>query len=84
MGFVLSLLLIAVGAILRWAVTAAADGINLDVVGLILIVIGLVGFLLATIEWLGWWSWRESRRPVATQRVVRRREETVDVPPRTR
>ncbi len=82
MGFILSLALIAVGAILRWGVTAAADGVNLDVVGLILIVIGLVAFLLAMIEWFGWWTWRESRRPVVTRRVVRRREETVDVPPR--
>jgi hypothetical protein len=34
MGFILSLLLIAVGAILRWGVTAAADGVNLGVAGL--------------------------------------------------
>ncbi len=42
-----SLLLIAAGAILRWAVTASTSGINLHVVGLILIIIGLVGFVIS-------------------------------------
>jgi hypothetical protein len=56
----------------------------LDVVGLILIVFGLAGFVLATVEWLGSWTWRGSHRASAARRVVRRREETVDVPPRTR
>ncbi len=55
MGFILSLALIAVGAMLRWGVTAAGGGVNLDAVGLILIVLGLVAFLLAMIEWCGWW-----------------------------
>jgi hypothetical protein len=41
-----SLFLIAVGAILRYAVTAELVGIDLQVVGVILIVIGSVGFLI--------------------------------------
>ena len=46
-GFSLSLLLIAAGAILAWAVTAEAEGVNLNTVGLILFVVGIVG-LVAT------------------------------------
>jgi Domain of unknown function (DUF6458) len=47
-----SLLLIAVGAILKFAVTAHVEGINLQTVGVILMVVGGVGlaiglFLLA-------------------------------------
>jgi hypothetical protein len=38
-----SLFLIAVGAILKWAVTAHVEGINLHTAGLILMIVGLIG-----------------------------------------
>lgn len=41
-----SLFLIAVGAILKFAVTASVAGIDLQVVGVILIVVGAVGLVL--------------------------------------
>jgi hypothetical protein len=41
-----SLFLIAVGAILRYAVTADVSGINLDTAGLVLMIVGGVGLLL--------------------------------------
>jgi len=47
MGLGTSLILIAVGAVLRWAVSATVSGINLHVVGVILIIIGIVGFLIS-------------------------------------
>ncbi len=40
-GLGLSALLIAVGAILAWAVTAQAEGIDLNQVGIILFIVGL-------------------------------------------
>lgn len=55
-----SLLLIAAGAILRYAVTAEASGIDLRVVGLVLMIIGIVGLVLSLL-WIGVWS--RSRRP---------------------
>lgn len=68
---VLSLLVMGIGAVLRWAVTATANGIDLAMVGLILLIIGAAGFVLAAIEWLGWWSWRERRRTrVVEQQVI--------------
>jgi hypothetical protein len=41
-----SIFLIAVGAILRYAVTASVSGIDLQVVGLILIVAGVIGLVI--------------------------------------
>jgi len=50
-----SIFLIAVGAILRWAVTASTSGINLQTVGLILIIVGIVGVVLS-LFWMITWS----------------------------
>lgn len=44
-----SLFLIAIGAILYWAVTFHIRGVNLPMVGLILMVIGVVGVLFSLI-----------------------------------
>ncbi len=48
-GIGLSLILIAAGAVLAWAVTAEADGINLNTVGIILFVVGVVGLLVTLV-----------------------------------
>jgi hypothetical protein len=42
-----SLFLIAIGAILYWAITFRVQGVNLSMIGLILMVIGVVGLLFA-------------------------------------
>ena len=44
-----SLFLIAVGAILYFAVTATLVGIDIQTVGLILMVIGVIGFVLTLV-----------------------------------
>ncbi len=54
MGISGSLVLIAVGAILKWAVTATVSGVNLDTVGVILMVVGAVGLVLSVIFWSSW------------------------------
>ena len=54
MGIVVSLIVMAVGAILTWAVTDTAEGVDLDVVGVILMSVGLVGFLLSMYFWSTW------------------------------
>ena len=54
MGISVSLILIAVGAILKWAVTAATTGVNLNTVGVILMVVGAVGLVLSIIFWSSW------------------------------
>jgi hypothetical protein len=42
-----ALFLVAAGAILYFAVTATVAGIDIQIVGLILMVIGVIGFVLA-------------------------------------
>jgi hypothetical protein len=64
-----SIFLIAVGAILRYAVTTSVEGINLQAVGLILIIVGIVGLLLSIFYMA---SWAPRRRRVVRDRVVER------------
>jgi Domain of unknown function (DUF6458) len=71
MTFGTSLFLIAVGAILRYAVTATVSGVDLDVVGLVLMIVGIVGLGLSLL-WVGVWSRRREVPPV--EREVRDRD----------
>lgn len=41
-----SLFLVALGAILYWAVTVEAEGFDINMIGLILMVVGAVGLIL--------------------------------------
>jgi hypothetical protein len=54
MGISVSLVLIAVGAVLTWAVSATASGIDLNVVGVILMVVGGIGLVLSMLFWSSW------------------------------
>jgi uncharacterized protein DUF6458 len=54
MGISLSLFFIAVGAILAWAVSAEASGIDINVVGVILMVVGAIGLVFSVIFWSSW------------------------------
>jgi heme/copper-type cytochrome/quinol oxidase subunit 2 len=58
-----SLLLIAIGAILRYAITAHVSWINLTTVDLVLMIVGIVGLVLSLLE-LFVWTPRRSRSPV--------------------
>ena len=51
MGIGVSLFLIAVGAVLTFAVETTADGININTVGIILMVVGALGFLVSLLFW---------------------------------
>lgn len=44
-----SLFLVALGAILYWAVTVEAEGFNINTIGLILMIVGVVGLILTLI-----------------------------------
>jgi len=78
-GIGTSIFLIAVGAILKYAVTADVSGVNLDTVGVILMVVGIVGLLLSLL-WMTIWADRRhggavvADRAVATEPVVRERQ----------
>jgi hypothetical protein len=49
-----SLLLVAAGAILIWGVTGEVSGVDLDAIGVILIVVGIIGFVLSLVFWESW------------------------------
>jgi hypothetical protein len=71
-----SIFLIAVGAILRYAVTADVEGINLDTAGLILMIVGVIGLLFSLLWMTLWADRRRDRAAVVTEpgreRVVER------------
>ena len=54
MGIGTSIFLIAVGAILRFAVTASISGIELATVGVILMVVGVLGLVLSILTMTLW------------------------------
>jgi hypothetical protein len=67
-----SIFLIAVGAILRFAVHASTTGFSIHTAGVILMVVGAVG-LVVSLLLASMWAGR--RGPVATERVVVRDRE---------
>ncbi len=54
MGISLSILLIAVGAILAWAVNAEVSGVDVQLAGVILVIVGVVGLIASLIFWSSW------------------------------
>jgi uncharacterized protein (DUF58 family) len=74
MGIGGSIFLLALGAILAFAVNAQVSGIDINVVGYVLMLAGLVG-LIVTI-----WFWNSRRRTVVeqTRPVVRNEGQVVD------
>jgi hypothetical protein len=53
-GLGVSLILVAVGAILTWAVEAEVSGLDIQVIGVILMIVGIAGFLLSMMFWSSW------------------------------
>jgi sulfite exporter TauE/SafE len=62
-----ALFLIAIGAVLRYAVTAEVSGIKIETVGGILMVVGIIGLVITLAQMI-----IASRRPDAADRVVER------------
>jgi hypothetical protein len=54
MGIGVSIILIAAGAILTWAVNASVSGLEIQTVGVILMVVGAIGLLMSLIFWSTW------------------------------
>ena len=73
MGLGVSIFLIAVGAILTWAVNATVTGLELQTIGVILMVVGALGLVLSMIFWSSWGGFGGERR---THHVRRGRSRT--------
>jgi hypothetical protein len=64
MGIGTSIFLIAVGAILKFAVHTSVSGLSLQTIGVILMVVGVLGLVLSFF-WLT--AWRDRRRDVVVE-----------------
>jgi hypothetical protein len=77
MGLGTSIFLIAVGAILDFAVTVntSGSGFNLHTIGVILMIVGAIGAVLSLIFWSSWGGFGGSRggRDIVVDDVPRRR-----------
>ena len=67
MGIGISVFLMAVGAVLAFAVDVSTEGFNLNTVGVILMVVGAIG-LLTTLVIFGGWNGRRDDVTVVEER----------------
>jgi hypothetical protein len=70
MGLGTSLVLIAIGAILDFAVRVNTPGFNIHTVGVVLMVVGILGALLSVVFWNSWGGFGNGGAPGARRRVV--------------
>jgi len=68
MGLGFSIFLVAVGAVLLWAVDVSVAGVDLDALGVVLLIVGVLGAVLSLVFWSSWGG--TGRRE---ERVVRER-----------
>lgn len=72
MGIGTSIFLIALGAILKYAVNAEVSGLEIGTIGVILMIVGVIGLLVSLLYAT---MWRDRRAdPVADRPVVRERD----------
>ena len=72
MGIGVSLILIAVGAVLAFAVHVTTSGFNVNTVGYILLVVGAAGGLISLAFWSSWGGVGGRRRTVIDSSAPRR------------
>jgi hypothetical protein len=70
MGFGTSIVMIATGAILRFAVSVTTTGFNLHSIGLILMVVGALALVLSIVFWSSWGGFGGSAGGYRRQRRV--------------
>ena len=66
-----SIFLIALGAILKFAVTATVAGVDIQTAGVILMVVGLIGLLVSLFMATAWKDRRRAPAEVAVDREYR-------------
>lgn len=71
MGLGTSLFLIAVGAILKFAITTTAHGVNINTIGIILMIVGIVGLVISLFYMTMWADRRRQAVGRGDRAVVR-------------
>ena len=64
MGVATSIVVFAIGAILKFATTVHSTNFNIQTIGVILMIAGAVGFVVSLVFWGSWGGfggWRRSR-----------------------
>ena len=75
MGIGGSLFLLAIGAILAFAVNVETEGFNLNTIGIILLIVGAIGVVLSMMFWSSWGGFGGRRDTYVRERdVVRDRD----------
>ena len=69
-GIFFSVVAIAAGAVMHWAVTTTGHGFNVSTVGIILMVVGAIGFVASAVVFAA------SRRPVGSSKRTYDRQAT--------
>ena len=70
MGIGVSIFLLALGAILTFALNASVSGIDLDTVGIILMIVGIIGLVMSAMFWSSWGGFNRTERTVVRDREV--------------
>jgi hypothetical protein len=69
MGMGVSLLLIAAGAIITFAINVSTDSsFNLHTIGIILLVVGVIGAVMSMIFWSSWGGFGGTRERTVVER----------------
>ena len=69
MGIGVSLILIAAGAIITFAINVSTDSsFNLHTIGIILLVVGIIGAVMSMIFWSSWGGFGGSRDTSVVER----------------
>ena len=66
MGIGVSLILIAAGAILTFAVHATSGTFNIHTIGIILMVVGAIGVVMSMVFWSSWGGFRHDHETNTT------------------
>lgn len=62
MGVGTSIVVFAIGAILRFATSISTTGFNIHTIGIILMIVGAIGFLISLAFWGSWGGFGGSNR----------------------
>jgi len=76
MGIAASLLLSAAGAVLIWGVNTTASGLNIHTIGVILLVVGIIGFIVSLFFWSSWGGFGGPAARGRDTTVIRERDTT--------
>jgi hypothetical protein len=77
MGLVVSMVMITIGAVLRFAVSATTEGIDVHMVGVILMVVGILGAVMSIVFWASWGGFGPRRSTMVTTTAPTTVERTV-------